>query len=641
MTSPTTPTGSRGVAYIRVSGDKQDKTSQVSNIKRWLTARGLTARIWYSDIGSRHEAYKRPEFQRLMQAVRAGQIDWIVVDSKDRFGTKNSYEFGRFACELQENDVELWSVAAGCLTSGDYSTEILATVDSVRSRDEQLERSRRTLRSINQVWTEGRYNGSYPPYGFDVACISADKREKWRVRYEGHAKRLKIYPDGRTERYDGKSNFPSRDQADTLQLVPGDPERIEVVQSIFRWFATESITYGGIAKRLRTLKIDPVYGEAWYGNRVIVILKNPCYLVGRTVGNKYSHGSFFEQRDGKAVPAPTKRGRALTGRLHPESDYIYPKEWGEGLVGRDTWDAVQAKLKGIHSPRRSPRSSALWLGQFLHCSSCGLRMSGVTQRDHKDPYSYVCPTFRRYGQHNKTGCRLHRIKHSEIEPIIAKYLTESGQKLDEVLAGTSPDWVEDAVEGLGRAEQEYCRMIGLLWATIKKWGVKGEAGTPWTAGSLAAAFKLHSPRHQSKDQKKLAKLRQQLEQATERYMELPDRARQIARQKLADLEEQIATIEAVLLPMDERLTELRGSLEDARERVRGAEVACEGDSNRQKAEALSKVLARIVLHYRHYRYEPKRKRSPGSDRSVLEKVVFEPLSGPPQEFRNETVGRRT
>ncbi|MFO0851648.1 MAG: recombinase family protein [Gemmataceae bacterium] len=639
MTSPTTPTGTRGVAYVRISTDQQEKASQVSNIKRWLASKGLTVRIWYEDIGSRHEAYKRPEFKLLMQAVRAGQIDWIVVDSKDRFGTKNSYEFGKFASELQDNDVELWSVAAGCLTHGDYATEIMATVDSVRSRDEQLERSRRALRAITQVWEEGRYNGAYPPYGFDVACLGADREEKWRVRYEGHSKRLKIYPDGRQERYDGPANFPSRDQADILRLVHGERQRIEVVRAIFKWWTTESITFGGIAERLNTIKADPIYAQAWYYTRVAAILKNPVYLVGRTVGNKQSHGSFFEMRGGKATPAATRRGRPLTYRLHPESDYIYPKEWGEGLVDRDTWDLAQAKLKRTHAPNRSPRSSALWLGPFLYCGHCGMRMHGWHQRTiKKNPYSYVCSTFRRYGQHNKTGCRLHRIKHSDIEQQVMKFLRISGQKLNEVLGNDTPDWLDEAVQLQGWAEQEYCRMIGMVWATIKKWGIKGERGKPWTAKTLAAAFKQHSPKHLKQDRLKLTKLQDELREHTKAYLKLPPRAQEIARQELASIEQEIEEIEDRLQPLDDKLTELRESLENARERVRDAEVACGGDGNRQKAEALAKVLARVVLTFRHYRSVPKDGRSPGKDRSEVEKIVFEPLSGPPREFRNEMVG---
>src|SRR5437764_148719 len=113
------PSGSRGAAYLRVSSDKQDHQSQRETIQGWADKRGLRVERWFEDTGSRDLSYLRPNFQRLLRAVEDGQIDWIVVDAKDRFGTRNGYEFGKFACLLQEHDCELWSVAQGCLTADD------------------------------------------------------------------------------------------------------------------------------------------------------------------------------------------------------------------------------------------------------------------------------------------------------------------------------------------------------------------------------------------------------------------------------------------------------------------------------------------------------------------------------------------
>lgn len=666
MSKLTTPSGTRGVAYVRVSGDKQDSASQRASIRRWLAQHGVQVGVWYEDVGSRHEAYKRPEFQRLMAAVRADEIDWVVVDSKDRFGTRDSYEFGRFASELRDNDVELWSVAAGCLTDSDYATEILTAVDSVRSRDEQLERSRRAVRGMVQVWESGRYNGAYPPYGYDVACLGPDGRERWRVVFEGHGKRAKVLPDGRRERYDGKANFPARDQGDRLELaVSADPKRVEVVRQVFEWFTTESITYGGIAARLNALGADPLYSEAWYGNRVIGILRNPAVLVGKPVGNKQGHGSFFSLRGGKLTPAPTRRGRALNYRPHDEADFVYPKEWGEGIVDRRTWELAQAKMKGAHKTRRSPRSPDLWLGQFLYCGRCGRRMTGWTQKTHKrEPHSYVCGTFRRFGAANAAGCRLHRVHHGAMAALVARFLADADRKLAEVLAAPptggpdGPDGPDDfegapgsAEDSLDRSRLAYCRLVNRLWRTVQKWGVPAPDGRPWAADALADAYRAHAPQHQSAERAELAALRRRYEEATERYLELPHRARAVVRGKLDELESQIAALEERLRPLDEKVGELREELAAAQDRVRAAREACQGAGNRQKAQALAGVLARIVCHFEHYQSVPKKRqtagqkeRAAGTDRSRLERAVFEPLAGAAvevrPEFRTETVGNR-
>jgi hypothetical protein len=60
--------------------------------------------------------------------VQAGKWDWIVVDSQERFGTKDAFEFGYFAHLFRMSDCQLWSVSQGHLTADDLATPILASV---------------------------------------------------------------------------------------------------------------------------------------------------------------------------------------------------------------------------------------------------------------------------------------------------------------------------------------------------------------------------------------------------------------------------------------------------------------------------------------------------------------------------------
>jgi hypothetical protein len=68
----------------------------------------------------------------------------MIVDASERFGVKNVWEHGKFICTLREHDCELWSVRKGLL-SGDAVTSILSAVNSVRSKEEQVNNSQRTL----------------------------------------------------------------------------------------------------------------------------------------------------------------------------------------------------------------------------------------------------------------------------------------------------------------------------------------------------------------------------------------------------------------------------------------------------------------------------------------------------------------
>jgi uncharacterized coiled-coil protein SlyX len=162
-----------------------------------------------------------------------------------------------------------------------------------------------------------------------------------------------------------------------------------------------------------------------------------------------------------------------------------------------------------------------------------------------------------------------------------------------------------AEDSLDRSRLAYCRLVNRLWRTVQKWGVPAPDGRPWAADALADVYRAHAPQHQAGERAELATLRRRYEEATERYPELPHRAREVVRGKLDELESQIAVLEERLRPLDEKVGELREELAAAQDRVRAAREACQGVGNRQKAQALAGVLARIVCHFEHYQSVPK------------------------------------
>ena len=55
----------------------------------------------------------------------------------------------------------------------------------------------------------------------------------WRIRWFAHYKRDRIWPDGTHEPFLGKGIVPAHEKLDRLFLRPGDPQRIEVVKTVF------------------------------------------------------------------------------------------------------------------------------------------------------------------------------------------------------------------------------------------------------------------------------------------------------------------------------------------------------------------------------------------------------------------------
>jgi DNA invertase Pin-like site-specific DNA recombinase len=89
--SPKDLLNSTGAWYLRVSLDEvaQDVTSQRENVQRWLANHGLNVKKIHQFEDSagytpRHSPETRPKFQKLMEAVRAGLVKWVIVDHQNR-----------------------------------------------------------------------------------------------------------------------------------------------------------------------------------------------------------------------------------------------------------------------------------------------------------------------------------------------------------------------------------------------------------------------------------------------------------------------------------------------------------------------------------------------------------------------------
>ena len=88
----------RVAAYIRVSTDRQPAERQRASIEAWARARGYIITTWFEDLGySRDLPHRRPDFLRMIEAIKQDKFDILVVDHSDRFGIRDQYDFGRWA----------------------------------------------------------------------------------------------------------------------------------------------------------------------------------------------------------------------------------------------------------------------------------------------------------------------------------------------------------------------------------------------------------------------------------------------------------------------------------------------------------------------------------------------------------------
>jgi DNA invertase Pin-like site-specific DNA recombinase len=636
------PQGNRGAVYIRVShGEKQDPQSQVESIRRKLLLWGLpipAESSWYQDIDGRNPrdlSERRIEFQRLLSAVQSGQVDWICVESQDRWGCKDNYEFGYYAHQLRQADCHLWSCHQGCLTSGEDAAVFTATVGSQASSREQQEKGGRALRGKITRVRNGEWQGGYVAYGYDVACIDHGK-ELWRVVIEKTIpkeelwQRFRLYPDGRRERFDGYGVFPKKEDHQTFALVPSCvKQRVETAAWIFREFANGAWTQRSLCNRLNEKGIDCVYGRGWYASRLGPMLRNPVYYLGATVYNKKSHGRHKQYINGDFVPVQSIKGRKKTGRKNDRRDWIEPTSCGKGLIDKETWDAVQRKLEASPAVPKGIRSAALWLSGLIYCGRCGGRMVGWDQK-HIGGSCYTCPAYRTYGKNNRFGCRLHRVHQDQIESCLGTYLedAETGVKLLLKSQG-NPEGFEELDGWMERRCANATELMQRMWQHIAKHGKKGQLkGRRISSDPLAGLKEMYDAifaDEKASLTKAMAKKEAELTALVERFALLPASASSalaLASKKVQAADLEIKRIKADLVPLSARLDQQLDQLDQFRQSVERAIVAVKKDEVRHRAEAIRKVIERIDCHFEPYDMGKLKA-------SRLVKVEISPLVGKP------------
>jgi DNA invertase Pin-like site-specific DNA recombinase len=587
--------------YLRVSSDKQDVARQRQSIKHWADTHGYQISHWFEDSEGRNPrdlAARRPQFQKLLRAVESGMVKRIIVDSQDRFGTRDAYEFGKFLTFLRDYNCELWSVSQGELTKDDDATILTNTIGALTSTREQKEKAARNVGGKIVKAKAGEYQGGYPGYGLDVVCFNG--HEKWRVEWVGHFERWKIYPDGNREAFNGKDNFPAKDANDTLRYRPGNSERLEVVRNIFHWYATEDVSPGQIATRLNKLGITTTVGDIWNKQIVRQLLLNPVYI-GLPAWNKRGGSRFKEWVGGKIQDVTGKAGRTR----QPE-DYVQPeKPEFEPIIDLETWYAVQAKIvANKQGKKRSPQVSGLWLKGFLVCGKCNKPMHACGPQPRMEYGSYICGTYGTYGKDNPTGCRCHRVKHSILEALVQQYLEEVAPKIAALVECEDSGLFDVTYRAWAKSVHEknklWCRMAD----TVTEWGEDW-----WNIE------KYYQPSDCPELHAEIEAKEAELEEMLAGFFKLPPKVQDRASRKMEAIQEEIDNLKAEIENLTAPWLDASREVYERSKAMEHALSVAEEDGPR-RAEALRKVVDRIVCHFRY-----------SAKKSFLDSVEIYPVSG--------------
>jgi DNA invertase Pin-like site-specific DNA recombinase len=143
-----------------VSSNKQTAECQKPEVAALLQRLGLTATITYEEQAS--AAKHRPEFERMLQAAKAGKFKVLVIWAIDRFGRTMAGNI-RDLLALDEAGVRVISAKEPWLDSGGPVRELLIAIFSWVAQQERARLIERTNAGIAHAKASGKRWGNLSP----------------------------------------------------------------------------------------------------------------------------------------------------------------------------------------------------------------------------------------------------------------------------------------------------------------------------------------------------------------------------------------------------------------------------------------------------------------------------------------------
>lgn len=311
----------------------------------------------FCDNGRSGTDFARPQFEKLMDLVRKGQIDCIVVKDLSRFG-RNYKETGNYLerifpflgvrfIAINDN----FDTLTAERTQDGYIVPLKNLINEVYSKDI----SRKSGSALETKQLKGEFIGAWAPYGY------------------------------------------SKDPENKNHLIV-NPDTAPIVRQIFAW-RKERISVIQIGRRLNdagipspsaylyltgAVKTEKYKDVLWHTQIIKSLLAHPVYLGHMVQGRKKQ--SFYE---GKA-------------QIYvPESEWKIVRHTHEAIIDQETFDTVQAIAQEQREAyrQRLGKFGALTeseniLQGLIYCKHCGRPLVRYKSVSHgkKLWYTFICPT---------------------------------------------------------------------------------------------------------------------------------------------------------------------------------------------------------------------------------------------------------
>ena len=376
--------------YIRLSQedadngtDKQESnsvTSQKTLLNEFIEEHDdLIVYDIYIDDGFTGTDFNRPSFQRLLEDMKKGNINCVIVKDLSRLG-RNYIEVGNYIEQVFPLfDIRFIAINdfVDSYKNPTSTNTILVPFKNLINDEYARDTSTKIRTSLNGKKKKGEFIGAFPSYGY------------------------------------------IKDPKDKHKLVI-DEVAADIVRKIFDWHVNLGLGKIAICHKLNDLGILNPTGHkkielgqnykncgiidntyTWTPSTVRNILKNEVYI-GNTVQGKR---------------------RAKSYKIHkienvPKEEWIRVEGTHEPIIDKETFEKAQELSKRDTKVSQKTKELSMWAG-FLKCADCGRAMnkkSSTNKNGRKYEY-YICSTYRK--KSNKL-CTKHTIKEEILEKAVAQ-----------------------------------------------------------------------------------------------------------------------------------------------------------------------------------------------------------------------------
>ncbi|NLK70337.1 MAG: recombinase family protein, partial [Clostridiales bacterium] len=366
--------------YVRLSRDDGDKeeSDSISNqkelIREYLRSKSeIQIASVHVDDGYSGVDFNRPAFLEMMEEIKAGKVNCVVVKDLSRFG-RNYIESGKYIQKIFPflgvrfiaiNDN--YDSAEGSNITDNIMIPFKNLINDSYCRDSSIK-----IRSQLEIKRKkGDFIGSFAAYGYKKA--------------ENNKNKLEI-----------------------------DEYAAQVVRDIFKW-KLEGMSQQGIANRLNEMGIlSPMEYKRSLGERYKTTFKVKqqalwsAVAVRRILTNELYIG-VLEQ--GKRT---TPNYKIKTRVERPKEEWVRVENAHEPIISKELFTTVNGLL--LHDTRIAPAEETVYLfSGIIACGDCKENMIRKTvPANGKKYYYYTCSTNR----NDKNSCTTHNISEKAFEEAV-------------------------------------------------------------------------------------------------------------------------------------------------------------------------------------------------------------------------------